>query len=270
MKVLANAYGQRLWGDGYDFKKFIAYYYMFIALLALLYSMNILLGKYLLLPDSYKEIAPVIFILFYPLTFLHGGFVYDFPEFLFIVIYLILLRSEFKILPTLVYGLAILNKESNVLLIIYDFTINYKNYDKKNIFPVAIKMIFGLSIFIFTRVLFLNNPGAGMDYRPMFNLQFYTTLKTYLSFNFVYGGGILFPKSFNIINLAIIFYLIGHKWPVAPKNLRMSLMIMTSILIPLTILFGYIDEIRNYSLIFPIVFLLTSNTIYTIYNEKQS
>ena len=152
----------------YEFKEyvdianyFIIYGLFFLILLSLLFALRKLTQLLFECHELVYLLAPVIILLLYPLSFVGSGNLYDFLEILFLILALIYLLQEKWALYYLVFGLAILNKESSILLGIYVVAVYFKVYSTKKLASHALlHLIIGLPIFLTIRILFEGNPGG--------------------------------------------------------------------------------------------------------------
>lgn len=259
----------------FSVKFHLIYVYLLLSLILLLLSMRYLTKFIYHLPCHITDSAPCIGLLFLPLTFLHGGYFYDFPELLLMAVYLIcLIRQKWAFLY-FVYFLAILNKESNILLILFFIAFYNKNYLSKGFIVHSIMHLsMGSIILIFVRKCFMTSAGLPMYDHLSGNIQYWTTLKNYfLFFDPYYLGLRIFPQGGNLLFIVIVLFLIFYKWREKPLAVK-KLFVFTSIVnVPLLIVGGYRDEIRNLSLIFPAIYLLVTHSMYSFmlnYRNKSS
>ena len=95
------------------------YLFTYLLLFAVLVGTMFVLRKLtdVHLPGSVLcDFAPIAFVTLLPLTFIRGGYYYDFPELLFLAASFLLAVHKRYFLLVAVFGLAVLNKESNLLL----------------------------------------------------------------------------------------------------------------------------------------------------------
>jgi hypothetical protein len=87
-------------------------------------------------------------------------------------------------------------------------------------------------------------------------------------FSGLYAPLIFLSRCFNAFNHFNIFVLVFYQWKEKPKDIKRLYLVMTAILFPLFLFFGYTDEVRVFYLIFPALYLLSYHTIVRIYGEK--
>ncbi len=260
------------WNARISLKYHLTYLFLFLILISLQFSMRYLI-KLIYKPGLMLfSLFPAIALLFLPLTFSEGGYFYDFPELLLLGLSLILLIKKKWLLYYAVFILAVLNKESNVLLILFFMAFYAKGllqneYRRHLITQVLIASIITISI----RGFFRSWPGYGSVFPNGLaeNISILLSFKTYFLFFDPYHLGLpVFPKGLNIVSILSCSFLIFYKWKEKPKNVKRLFIFTLAVLAPIYIYSGYLPEIRALSLIFPAVFLLSFHSIYVLFFKK--
>jgi hypothetical protein len=81
-----------------------------------------------------------------------------------------------------------------------------------------------------------------------------------------YGPLLPFPGPFNVLSIALFGAATLLFWREKPHRLRVAFAAMMAILVPLFMLFGTLDEVRNLSLAFPVAYLLICHTAARLYD----
>src|SRR5262249_26524312 len=82
---------------------------------------------------------------------------------------------------------------------------------------------------------------------------------TYLRFEANYG--VLTTKGFNIVGILIALLLVRSGWSRLPQTVRRHLLIALVVNVPLFLLFGFHDELRNLSMLTPGVLMIVAANI---------
>jgi len=254
--------------DGYEAEQLTIYLFMFGSLILFAVSLRSLTIVTFHGQDIFNDFAPVLALLLLPISFHQGGYMYDFPELFFVsVVFLFLLKEKWK-LYYVFFILACINKESNVLLVLY--FIAYKRFnihDKSFIYHVILHLVIGSIVVIGGRLIFLDNPGSGAEFHLFENLKYYCTIDPYIALFDVYSPFIPVPKAgMNVLFIFLTVSLIFYGWAEKPKHVKHSFILMFMFLFPLFIVFGYKDEVRDFYLCYPPFYLLVFHSVVKLYN----
>jgi hypothetical protein len=253
-------------------KYHLTYLYLFLCLVLLLFSVRYLTRLIYTLPVFVYDLSPAIALLFLPLTFVGGGFFYDFPELLFMALGLICLIQQRWIFYYVLFFLAILNKEANILLILFFLAFARGKLPKRSVVKhLVAQILLGSIILIFLWYIFAANPGTHMEKHLRPNIRFWSNPKSYFLFFDPYRLGLpIFPRGGNILSLIFVLFLVFYKWKEKPLPIK-RLFVYTSVVnLSLLIYACNTDEIRNLSFIFPSIYLLGVHSIYYLFpKDKQ-
>ena len=157
--------------------------------------------------------------------------------------------------------IAVLNKESNILIPIFYGAVYWKTFPTRNLATkVAVLTFFAASAFVFGRYLAFGASGGILQYHLPDNLQFLTDPKSWILWFTPYGGLIPFPRGFNIILITpVIIILYQRRSEISSPIFRL---LITSLVlnVPLLVCFGFRDEMRNLSLAFIPLYLAILST----------
>jgi hypothetical protein len=193
---------------------------------------------------------------FVPLMFVGGGYLYDAPELmLWTALLWVGLRGWWFLSPVL-FVLMLLNKESALLVLpglapILYFQKGWK-YAAKWLVPLG---ILGVAWSLYVRMKYAHNTGGSMENHLLGNLEFWGNPRNYVLLSPMYSPALPSPRGANLLSLFIVAIPLRFGWRALRQDLRWATGIMAAILIPLLITSCFRDELRNLSLLFPLLFL---------------
>jgi hypothetical protein len=243
-------------------RKLIRFHVAYLVVFASL-VLALLAGRYLLTVAHigstwFRDFAPAIALLFLPPTMSQGAYMYDAPELAFLLGLTALAiagrwTSYYLILP-----FAILNKESNILLVGTAVALaagSSRWSPRRAGSHAAMHALIGLPIVIAVRQAFAENPGTPVEDHLRDNFVFWTNPKSYLDLTQTAAALIPMPGAANILMIALAAIAVFAGWLSKPPWLRRLTLVMLTLNLPLLLLFSYRDEFRNLSLAFPALFL---------------
>ena len=193
----------------------------------------------------------------YPLTFQQGGYYYDFFELLGVLGACYFLIKRRMLACTLMIAVFSLNKETFFLVPLALFLLHERDVAMSR--RVA-WLVLQLGICIATRQFIMSgyseNAGGFVEYHVWDNLKFWVNPKSYLSFYNLIGKGIFTPSLENplmVVPLAVFF---RAAWRATPTRYRSYFFAAFLPVLVLFIFFGYRDEARNFSVVFPALVLI--------------
>lgn len=181
-----------------------------------------------------------------PGFFLYGSHIYDPPQlFLFALALYVLYKQKFNLFYPL-FVLVTVNKETSLLLVgVFFFYFFRKISEKKFIYLVILYVFTFLAIRVFITYVFSENEGPFLEYHFVeHNLRIRYSLIA-LTMN----------SGFFILLMLLNFL----KWKIKPEFIKTSFWVIFLPTFILTIFFGYVDELRVYYELYPI--LITSSAI---------
>jgi hypothetical protein len=227
----------------------------------------IILRRFALVFDVFSErlcdFLPVGMIFIMPMFFDYNNMIYDFPHLVLFTTGLILLYKKQWRWYFLIYALAILNKESAVMLAVV-YAVNYYSdlpsdkYKKYLLLQIGIFIVIKAALFL----IFFNNPGGVVETHIKWNIVHLIRPVNYFWFAPI-GKGILLPVYLNIPvphghNLPVMIVVAAaviYRWKEKPLFLRRA----TIYFIPLffiAMIVGVINELRAYYDAMPIIYVL--------------
>lgn len=257
--------------ERWDLEKAVAfhvgYVVLFAALLAALVAARALGAAVYRGPPLYVDFGPALAGLLLPLTFWRGGYLYDLPEllFLFLCVLCVVRERWWAFYPLFV--LACFNKESNVLLAAYTVGFSIWRLPSRAWLPhAAAQVMIGAAIVVGLRVAFADSPGSGAWFFLPANLLYLMNPSTYLGTFEGFGPLVPFPLAFHAISLFLVGFALFWRFGDKPTGVRRTLAALAVTLLPLYIVFGFLDEVRALSIAFPVFYLAGFHTLRDLYD----
>ncbi|MCX6159460.1 MAG: hypothetical protein NTY74_15880 [Ignavibacteriae bacterium] len=231
------------WPKELSLKLFIASVFVILFYIGFGYTISEFIFLFIQSGNKYilKSIISGISLILLPGFFRYGFHLYDAPQlFLFTLAIYLLYRGKFGLFYV-VYILAVINKETSVLLALIFVVYYFKKIPSG-------KLIWLFVLFVFTFILvktfllfvFEKNGGSFLEYHYLEN-----NLRSVLA--------LVMNSGFLILLLCLSLY----KWKYKPIFLKTSFLIVALPLIISTIFFGIFDEIRVYYELYPMLITLS-------------
>jgi hypothetical protein len=254
------------WGGHPLPEQYVAYLILWAVAFLLLVAIRRLTRLATGYPDAFVDWAPVAALLVLPLSFSRGGYVYDFPELLLATTAIGLLLERRWLLYYACFTLACLNKETAILLVVYCLALHWERLPRRALLTHAgAHAMLGLPILAWQRFTFAPNPGGNAEFQLWENVRFLLSAEPWTRFWDPYGPLLPFPGPFNVLSIVLVSAAVFLFWREKPRRLRGAFVAMMSVLVPLLILYGTLDEVRNLSLVFPVAYLLACDTTARLY-----
>ena len=242
------------WEREYLVEYFVAGLLMYMSLWGFVWALRYLLGAVYRVSDLTRDVFTLAALAGLTQFFRYYSYLYDFPAvFLFTFGLALLVRSKWKMF-LLVYLAACLNKETAILLTVV-YAIYFRGRARLSRSRFASLMAIQLAIFAAVKIglyaAYRDNPGALVEvHLPKHNLE-------------VLGA---YPLSalFGWCGLTLLLF---YKWREKPLFLQQAVWIVPPLIV-LTFLFGYIDELRDYYEVYPVVLLLLLHSISKVWDFK--
>ncbi len=263
--------GREQWTPTYSLKFHLVYLFMFASLLACIYCMRWLQNAVFARNDSFYALTPILFMTLLPLSFVTGNFYYDFPELFFLSILLLTAVKGWYGAWIILLPLAVFNKESNLLVpLLYISVIVGSLGTWRNRIYLGLSIALSAIIYIYIKMLYVDNPGGTVIFRLSQNVDFWLNPKNYFLWQDFFAPLIPFPRGMNIIWIALIISTILVAWRKKPIVIKWLFVTSLVVNVPLFILFCHADEMRNLSFVFIPLFLLVSHSLQYLFlsNEK--
>jgi hypothetical protein len=257
-----SAINQKIWDDS-RFTRFnerwqweknliteymIACIFMYLALAGFFFAIRYFFTSVYEAPTKLLNFTSLFALLALPVMFRYYSYIYDFPNlFFFTLCPALMLRNRWRLFY-LVFTLACINKETAILL-----TLMFAIYCRCGSVPPLKKssltgvLLVQFGIYCAVRLVlfyfFHDNPGS------------------FVCINLLRHNLFMFPPPIgNAAAFLLIVITILYKWEEKPLFLKCGLWMLVP-LVFLCLFFGWIDELRDYYEVYPIVIVLMAHTI---------
>lgn len=260
------------WSSELKFKYLISCYWMFLFLFASLLALRGLTLVFFRGQRLLADVAPMAFGLLLPLSFRGGGgFIYDFSEMFFLFVCLALIASGRYTWFYVLFPLALLNKESFALCIVfYAILLLFHTRNGNMVVHLVLQTVIAVVIIAFVRWRFSEQPGGTVEFHLANNIRYWSNPKAWVEFMTAFTPFIPFPTPLNILVLPFLGWMLFSGWREKPWILKILFLVSSLISIPLLLLFCWKNELRNLSLMFPFAYLLSCHTILALYSKIDS
>ena len=193
----------------------------------------------------FADSVSVLALLGLPTMFQYTSFIYDFPLLLLYTLGLIFLYKQDWLNFLIIFLVGCINKETTILLTLV-FYIFYKSSLKKELFNKLLIAQFAIFLLIKSLLYFIfkNNQGTFIEFHLIdHNLRLLT--------------GYDLTLAAAVLGLILLVF---YKWNEKPNFLKTSLWMFIPLVI-LTLFLGYLDELRDYYEVYPIVIIFITHSI---------
>jgi hypothetical protein len=235
------------WESEYFTEYIIAFLLMLFSLWTFAFVLKKLFKYLFTLSDGLIHIFILIALFGLQTMFQYYSYIYDFPTLLLFTLGLYLMvKEDWKSFLAL-FIVSCFNKETTILLSLI-FIIHFLKSEKipRNLFIQLLitQLLIFLGVKIVLFILFINNPGALVEFHLI-------------------DHNILLFNGYTLTNFVVwllIIFLITYRWNEKPKFLKDSMWIVLPLII-LTLFLGFIDELRDYFEVYPVIVLLISFSV---------
>jgi hypothetical protein len=203
--------------------------------------------------EAVRFIGPVVYALLLPLTFLNGGYFYDFIEQFFVSLLLLAGLKGNWLLWALAAIAGELNKETMLMVPLFLAPLITEKIGLiRALMLTSATSAICFVLYMAVKIIFDLNPGAVMENNLSSNLAFWSDPTTYTRLADMYAIGMPLPRvSFWLVVIAIVIYGVH-----APRPALLSNSIALAFLIPIFFVLGYNDEFRGLAPAFPLLYLV--------------
>jgi hypothetical protein len=250
---------------------YVAYGYLFLTLLSLLLILRALLGQFDWCSQLFRDLAPIVALLLLPLTFVDGGYLYDFPELMLAALGLLLLLKQNWAFYYGVIVLACLNKETGFLIGLYFIGLYVSRHSRTSfllhlvLHATLVIPAIGIGHFVMRA-----NPGLPAEWQLLRHLRYLLSETPYVAFYDDYALFIPVPGPLNVAIVFLVGFAAFFRWGKKPVELRRAFGFTTSALIVLFVTMGHQDEIRVFYPSLPPLFLLACDTVARTYRTTET
>ncbi|BAN26919.1 hypothetical protein [Caballeronia insecticola] len=251
----------------YTLRYYMVFYMSFAALFLALFAMRAVCLA-LKSGDAAATLAPMVVALALPLVLTEGGYFYDFPELLFMAL-AVWMAIEGRVLWLLVLTvIATLNKEPFLFFTLTLYPFLRANFSlRKTLTLHAIMLALAATVNVLIKMRYAHNDGGVVEYHLLDNFAFFIHPMSYLRFEANYG--VITAKGFNVIIIAIAVLLLRSGWSRLPEVMRRHVWIAVVVNVPLFLLFGFHDELRNLSMLLLGMLMIVNTNISTWLEPRE-
>lgn len=245
----------------------VAILYMFVCIVALQFAMGALArAVFPGYPRALGDLLPAAVLLFSPLVFRHGGYLYDFAEWLIVALAVTAIVRDHWARFYALLVLGVLNKESNLLLVGYLALMRWDSLPRPRLWRhLAVASTIALATWVAVRIWASGNAGSPAEWWLLKNLRFWTDPGSYLLRTQFYGFGV--PNLTHVASLLALTVLCAYHWADKPAAVRRAFVVMVPLNLALVLAAAYTDEMRNMSIAFPAIHLCILHTVQALYPD---
>ena len=241
------------WTLDYALRYHIAYGLVFLSLFTTLWLLRSLPAKFGIRNPWLNDLAPLAFATLLPLAYLNGGYLYDYPELIFLAGSFVLIHSRAWALPLLI-PLATLNKETALLIPILLLPVvatQPVDTRRRALAALGIAFVAGTVTYLIVQWLHRANTGGLAEPHLALNARYWIDPRNYLfGFSSIFAAGLPTAKPLNIVVLGSVITLGVSSWRRVSVTIRRMLIVALAVNVPLVLALSYQDELRNLSLSF--------------------
>lgn len=245
-------------------------------LIGFLYCLRNLSKALNLFSSLWSDIIPLGIVVALPIYFNYGNFMYDFAALFFFSLGLISIYKQSWKWYVPIFGLALINKETAILLTVIYTVYYYGQIPRKQYWRLLIiQAVIFIVIKTALSLIFANNHGNAIEWHLSRNLAYLADIANYFRFDpigivpLARGGlNIPVPRGINIVMIAFIGFFIFYGWQCKPRFIKVSLVIVP-IFFVVGMLNGHIDELRSYIEILPVVYLSIVGGLTRIFKKRK-
>jgi uncharacterized membrane protein len=239
----------------------------FLCAFALFWALRELARRYLGHDGLLLDVGPVLFAVLMSITFrTENGFIYDFPELLLAVVYLLCVRRP--LVGGVVLIVAVLNKESAILLPWFAAAVAWGEGRLRATLPkLALQFVPALFVMLAIRIALSDRGGSGAEFYLWTNIAFWLSPTPWLYMTSPDLPLIALPFGSNILVLALVAVAVFAYWREKPAGVRAGVVASLVMLTPLFLIWSYAHELRAMGLAFPFLFLASMHSVGAWYEE---
>ena len=225
----------------------------FLCLLAILVTARA--WTRMLFPDAplFADIAPVVGLILRVYTL--PGAMYDSPETLLLFASAICVTRGAVWAHLPVFTIAMVNKESDLLLIPMVFIALAGAIPRRRWIAAGIAhTVVGLGILFWLYSTYAHSPGGPVRYHLTDNIMFWANPRSYFHAQAIFAPLIRTPIGANPLLVIPLLVLLIAGWTPSPSAIRRMLATALVLLIPLFLLYADRDEIRDFSLATAVIY----------------
>ncbi|MCX6844027.1 MAG: hypothetical protein NTX53_17320 [candidate division WOR-3 bacterium] len=250
------------WIEQYPVEFLLAMVVHFLALVAFAFALRRLCATLLELRGMPCDFAPLLALLTLPCMYAVFSHIYDFTNLLLFTLGLLMLAGRRWNWYLLVFLLATVNKETAILLtLLWALYERRRIPDRRYLARLALQVTVWLAVRAGLAALYNHNTGYLLVWQLPRNIHLLMRPEYLLLFRQI-GNFPLVPFGPNVVFLFALLVAVLRS-PRTHRLLRDALWIAVPLL-SFALLFGHIDETRAYYELFPVVFLILIEGVYSV------
>jgi len=222
--------------------------------------LRVLARRFVSTPRWLADIIPVCALLFLPVMYTYMNYVYDLPTLLLFTLALALIAARSRWFYV-VYILAVLNKETAILLSIPWFLENRKELASRSLVS-GLALQFGVWLVVRAGITFLyrNTPGVMFEWwHWQRNLNVLARMvRAPFDGSFAMYAGRHWYKTIALVAIPALLLSLRS----SPPFIRRALLMAVPIFV-LSLIGGFFDELRTYYEVYPVVVLILASGVAT-------
>ncbi|MFN7941654.1 MAG: hypothetical protein U0X73_08630 [Thermoanaerobaculia bacterium] len=219
----------------------------------------------------FASFAPPLALLFYPVTFTQGGFLYDLPELFFASAALHYFLGRRWVAFCSAFALAVLNKESSILLLVWFLAAFWIDRDRGGLLRRGgAALVAGGLPFVVVHRIFADRPGQEAYNSFSDNLEFFTSPARWLQLRDLYAPALPGPAGPHLLLLAAIAAVLASASGATERLLRLIFASTALVIFPLYVVYGWRGEIRVFAGAFPALILLACLVVRRLGSESAA
>jgi hypothetical protein len=254
--------GRPAWIYASAFEFLVVRTLLFACLVGFAFSLRRLARLTLALSGLELDVVPVAAFLVLPGMYGYGSMLYDLPALLLFTLGLVLIAGRRFSLYLVVFFLAVLNKETAILLsFVWGMDALRRRRPGRVAGGLAVQVVMWAAVRGLVVWLHRGNPGEELALHLFRNIDVMRAVRNYFLFRPV-NAWLAAPTGLNVLYLAaLVWGLFALRR--APRFLRDAFWIAPFLFV-LAMFFGNVDEMRVYYELFPVLFLVLIRSAYAL------
>jgi hypothetical protein len=176
------------------------------------------------------------------------------------------IRGWLTAVPVL-FALMMVNKESALIAIPALFAIiaSQRGPRAAALWSAGLGVL-GLAWLFHVRAAYANAPGTPRESWFWVNMDFWSNPRSYFMFTQAFTPALPSPRGANLLLLVLLAIPLRFGLPLVPRATRLAAIFTALILAPLFITSCYRDEVRNLSLLFPLLYVVASEGVSALFS----
>jgi hypothetical protein len=213
----------------------------------------------------WADTIPALALLATSVSFVRGGYLYDFPDMCLISACFLALMQRRWVAWYLLLTLAMLNKEASLLTLVWFLAIRGE-LSRRSWWAHAVAsggIASGMVLAVWHR--FHKNPGGTMELHFADNLRYWASLRWLADIQDSFATGIAIPSALNAVNVILLVGVLVYGRNEVPRYVFRAFLWSVLAVSPLFLVFGFQCEVRVFSTAIPSLLLLGVGALKVLY-----